>query len=121
MAITNAIITSTTSTIYTSLVPTSAIGNAITTMIFCNTAPFNAADPTANQALLTVYAVPAIAGNPPTTGTAADGNMIINKLPIPAGETVSLDQEKMVLSDGDTIQAKAESANLTATISTLVA
>ena len=66
---------------------------------------------------LTLYAVPNSAGS---AGTASTTNMIINALPIPAGETVSLDQEKLVLAGNDTIQGFASSASaLTFTISTL--
>ena len=56
----------------------------------------------------------------PLGGTAGDGNMIVNGLPVPAGETVSFDQEKMVLANGDFIVAKTDSlSNITATVSTL--
>jgi hypothetical protein len=46
--------------------------------------------------------------------------MIVNALPVPGGETVSLDQEKLVLGSGDTIQGFSSAATtLTFTISTL--
>jgi hypothetical protein len=113
MAITNATLTSTTSAIYTSTVTTSTIGNAITTMIFCNTTVYDSANPTTGQSLLTVYAVP-------SGGSAGNSTMIVNKLPIPAGETVTFDHEKLVLGDGDKIYASTDSlSNITATISTL--
>ena len=108
MAITNTSISSTNTTIYTSIG-----SNAITTIIFCNTSAFVSGTPTLNQSLLYVYAVP-------SGGSAGTGTLIINGLPIPAGETVSLDQEKLVLSDGDFIVAKTDSlSNITATVSTL--
>lgn len=112
MAISSTAITASNTIIYTSTVASNNVGNAITTMIFCNTVAFNSATPTANQSLLTVYAVP-------SGQSASTSNMIINQLPIPAGETVSFDQEKMVLENGDKIIAISNNTNLTATISTL--
>ena len=82
-------------------------------MIFCNTSAYNPASPTTNSSLLYVYAVP-------SGGTAGDGTLIVNGLPVPAGETVSFDQEKIVLANGDFIVAKTNSlSNITATVSTL--
>ncbi len=108
MAIVNTTITSGNTDIYIS-----TGNNAITTIIICNTSAFNPASPTANTSLLYMYAVP-------DGGTAGTGNIIVNGLPIPAGETVSFDQEKIVLADGDSIVAKTDSAsNLVATVSTL--
>ena len=73
---------------------------AITTVIVCNT--------TAGDLDLSLYAVSAATAN-----TA----LIVNTLKIPAGDTVSFDQEKMVLSAGDSIQAKGN--GLVSTVSTL--
>ncbi len=77
---------------------------AITTVIVCNT--------TGSDLNLTLYAVP-------SGGSAGDGTMIVNALSIPAGDTVSFDQEKMVLANGDSLQAVASNTGLTATISVL--
>jgi hypothetical protein len=108
MAILNTSVTSGNTTIFTS-----TGNNAITTMIFCNTSAYNPASPTANSSLLYVYAVP-------SGGSAGDGTLIVNGLPVPAGETVSFDQEKIVLANGDFIVAKTNSlSNITATVSTL--
>jgi hypothetical protein len=108
MAILNTTITNSNTTIYTS-----SGNNAITTIIICNTSTYNPSSPNANQSLLYMYAVP-------SGGSAGTGNIIVNGLPIPAGETVSFDQEKMVLANGDFIVAKTDSAsNLVATVSTL--
>jgi hypothetical protein len=86
---------------------------AITTLIFCNTSTYVPATPTLNQSLLYVYAVP-------SGGTAGASNIIVNGLPVPAGETVSFDQEKMVLGTGDSLVAKTDSlSNITATVSIL--
>lgn len=108
MAISNAAVTSSATAIYES-----TGNNAITTLIFCNTSTYVDATPTLNESKLFVYAVP-------SGGTADTTTIIVNGLPIPAGETVSFDQEKMVLGLGDKIYAKTDSlSNITATISTL--
>jgi hypothetical protein len=78
---------------------------AVTTIIVCNT---GVADRT-----LTLYAVP----SPGTT--ASSSNMIVNALIVPAGDTVSFDQEKLVLATGDEIRAICSAGGLTATVSTL--
>ena len=68
--------------------------NAITTIIVCNTS--------GSTINLTLYAVPSgktPSGNPETT--------IVSALPIPAGETVSFDQEKLVFGDNDVLSAIA--------------
>lgn len=87
---------------------------AITTVIVCNTAIFNPALPESGQTMLYLYAVPA------GTGSVTSTQLIVNGLPIPAGETVTFDQEKIVLASGDQLIAKSDSpANLVATISIL--
>jgi hypothetical protein len=46
---------------------------------------------------------------------------VVNKLLVPAGETVTFDTEKIVLANGDRLVANTElPANLVATVSTLV-
>lgn len=110
MAIVNAAIQTTNTPIYTSVG-----NNAITTVIVCNTAVFDELNPTSGQTNLYLYAVP----SGKTAGVNAE-TTIVNGLPIPAGETVTFDQEKMVLANGDSIVAKSDSpANLVATVSTL--
>lgn len=99
MAIVNTAILSTNTTIYTS-----SGTNAITTVIVCNTG--------GTDRTLTLYAVP-------SGGSANTTSMIVNALNVPAGDTVSFDQEKMVLSNGDTIVAVASNTGLSATVSTL--
>jgi len=112
MAISNIEINATTpAAIYTS-----SGNNAITTIIVCNKVTFNPADPLSGQTNLYLYAVPAADGT-----TIQDKHLIVNGLPIPAGETVSFDQEKMVLANNDKLYAKSDSpANLVVTLSTLV-
>jgi hypothetical protein len=105
MAIANAVVPASNGTLYTSTVSGTQLGNAITAIIICNT--------TGSSANLTLYAVP-------SGSSAVAGTMIVNALPIPAGETVSLDQEKLVLGSNDTIQGFSSAATtLTFTISTL--
>lgn len=109
MAIVNTAIGTTNTPIYTS-----SGNNAITTVIVCNTQAFDPTNPTTGQTNLYLYAVPA--GTSPVSST----QLIVNGLPIPAGETVTFDQEKMVLAEGDSLVAKSDNpANLVATVSTL--
>ena len=96
--------------VYQSTVTGSQVGNAITSMIICNTHASTSTD-------VTVYAVP---NNSGSYGAASASNMIIKALTLPAGETVSLDQEKLVLGDHDQVMAFASVTNILAfTISTL--
>ena len=92
---------------------TSSGSNAITSMIICNLYEFNPANPTANTANLSLYAVPSGA-------TLTANHLIVNAVPITAGETLSLDQEKLVLANGDMLYAKSSVAStLVMAISTL--
>lgn len=77
---------------------------AITTIIVCNT--------DTSDLVLNLYAV--ASGN-----SVGDGTKIVNALTIPAGDTVSFDQEKMVLTNNDSIVAYASGTGLSATVSTL--
>jgi hypothetical protein len=77
---------------------------AITTIIVCNT--------TGNAIDLTLHAVPSGSSISATT-------MIVKALSVPAGDTVSFDQEKMVLATGDSVVAIGSSTGLSATVSTL--
>ncbi len=78
--------------------------NAITCIILCNTS-------LVTDTTVSVWAVPA-------SVAAGDANLILNEISVPAGETFSMDTERFILSDGDSIQAQA-SQNLlvTATVS----
>ena len=109
MAIKNTAIPATTDTsIYTSTGV-----NAITTIIVCNTNT----TPTSGDRILTLYAVENNAG---AVGTPSAGNMIVQTLKIPAGDTISFDQEKMILINNDAIFAYVSGGTgLTATVSTL--
>jgi hypothetical protein len=103
MAIYNKVITAT-SAGSADILDSGSGDRAITTIIICNT---GVADRT-----LTLYAV---AGG----GTASASNMIVNALIVPAGDTVSFDQEKMVLGTTDELKAICSASGLTATVSTL--
>ena len=89
-------------------------GNTAVTCIWVsNTAAYNPADPTANLTYLDVHFVKQ--GDGITTT-----NLIVNQLPVPAGETVTFDTEKIILDNGDRVVASsAAPANLVATISTI--
>lgn len=78
--------------------------NAITCIILCNTS-------LSTDATVTVWAVPAAVA-------AGDGSMIMNEIALPAGETFSMDTERFILNDGDSIQAQAsQNLIITATVS----
>jgi len=104
MAIYNTAITATSSGSANTLASGSG-ARAITTVIVCNTG--------GTDLTLTLYAVP-------SGGSAGTGTMIVNTLTVPAGDTVSFDQEKMVLGTGDELKAICSASGLTATVSTLV-
>lgn len=111
MAITNASIGTSAAAAYTS-----TGDNAVTTVIVCNTAAYDPNNPTSELTYLYLYAVP----NGGSASSPATNTTIVNGLPIPAGETFTFDQEKMVLANGDMIVAKSDSpANLVITVSTL--
>lgn len=88
MAITNTLIlTTTATTVFT------AVGDqAITTVMFCNTDLVNTCE-------LDVHIVPA--AQVPSTATT-----ILKNLILPATETFVMDAEKLILANGDTIQAR---------------
>jgi hypothetical protein len=78
--------------------------NAVTCVIFCNTSA-------STDATVSVWAVPA--GQP-----AGNATMILNEISVPAGETFSMDTERFIFADSDTLQAQASQADtITATVS----
>ena len=104
MAISNTLVTTSNSVMYAS-----SGANAVSTMIVCNYG--------ASTSNLTLFVVPAADVSGTTTQAK---HTIISALPIPAGETVSLDQEKLVFANGDTLIAIASVGSMLAfTISTL--
>lgn len=88
-------------------------GNTAVTCIWvCNTVTYNPLDPTAGTTYLDVHFVKNGSG-------VSNVNQIINQLPVPAGETVIFDTEKIILDNGDKIVANADTVNLSATISVI--
>lgn len=79
---------------------TSAGNNAITTLIVSNVNPFNPSSPTVGQSNLNLFIVPG-------GGTPNFSNLIVSALPLPAGETFTFDNEKIVMGNGDTLVATA--------------
>lgn len=87
--------------------------NAITTIIACNTGTPNILDESANASTLTLYFIP-------NSGVADDSTTVIKNVVVPAGETIFFSDEKVILSNGDTIKATAGTGNLiTMTVSSL--
>ena len=97
-----------------SLTPTTIYNSsgetAITTTIFCNTNVYNPASPATGTIELTLHVIPSGDSRGPE-------NMILNAMPIPAGETFTFDTEKIILENGDTLVALADDADLSATVS----
>ena len=92
--------------------------NAITSIIVCNLTAFDPLNPTADTYTFSLFVVPALEVSSTTT---LPKHTIVNAIPITAGETLSLDQEKLVLSDNDRLIAVSNGADkLSITISTLV-
>jgi hypothetical protein len=65
-----------------------------------NVNPFNPASPTVGQSSLNLFIVPG-------GGTPNFRNLIVSALPLPAGETFTFDNEKIVMGNGDTLVATA--------------
>ena len=86
---------------------------AITSMLFCNVAvnPQDEIYTDGGDTYLDLHLCP--------SGIAASvGNMVLNNIPIPAGETFTFNEEKIILEAGDAIRASSTSpTNITATIS----
>jgi hypothetical protein len=102
MAISAQLITTSATAVTLPSVTSPSIGNAITSIMICNYTP-------STSDTVTVYAVP-------SGQSVGNTYMIVNALPIPGGETVSLDQEKLVLGTGDAIYVKSGSSSTTLTI-----
>jgi hypothetical protein len=79
---------------------------AVTCVMFCNYS--------GNDEILNIWAEPTVSGT-------LDIYKIINQLVIPAGETFTLDTEKLVLSTGQRLHARSSTANdrLTVTVSSM--
>jgi hypothetical protein len=99
--------------VYTSMATAPQLGNAITCIMLCNTT-------NSTPTTVTLYAVPSSGGTGLALGTPGAENMILHSLPMPPNETVSLDQEKLVLGPYDSIVAVCPDAStVTITVSTI--
>lgn len=88
--------------------------NAITTMALCNTNAPNPADETLYSIAADIHLV-----RKGITGGANVGNKIVSQLTIPAGETVFLSEERIVLENGDMIYITVSASGLAVTVSAL--
>jgi hypothetical protein len=93
--------------------------NAITTIALCNTGTPNLADETVNSVDVNIYLVS-------PGGTYADnrsinvGSLIVSKLTVPAGETVFLSEERIVLADSDYVAVGYSPSTGAATVGNLL-
>ncbi len=87
--------------------------NAVTTIALCNTAAPSSLDETLNSVNVNIYIVA-------NGETFEPGNLIVSNLTIPAGETVFLSEERIVLDAGDEIHiGTSAAARLAVTVSAL--
>ena len=87
--------------------------NAVTTIALCNTLAPDPVDETSNSVTVNIYVV--------RNGLSyGPGNLVVNSLVVPAGETVFFSEERMVLASGDAIWVGTSSAaRLAVTVSAL--
>jgi hypothetical protein len=83
--------------------------NAVTTIALCNIGAPDATDETVNDVVVNVYVAPQGVGAQATGSTC---NLIVSSLTVPAGETVFLSEERIVLDAGDEIYVGTDTANL---------
>ena len=87
--------------------------NAVTTIALCNTLAPDPVDETSNSVIVNIYVVRSGLSYGP-------GNLVVNSLVVPAGETVFFSEERMVLASGDQIWVGTSStATLAVTVSSL--
>jgi hypothetical protein len=87
--------------------------NAVTTIALCNTAAPDPADEITNSVTVNIYIVRSGLSYGP-------GNLVVNSLVVPAGETVFFSEERIVLASGDQIWVGTSSAaRLAVTVSVL--
>jgi hypothetical protein len=101
MAITSAVIASTTTT----RIFLASGDQAITTIIFCN---FDSS----TAATFDAYAVP-------SGGVVSTGTQILKSVSLPATETFVMDTEKLILANGDALWAQSSVAVITASVSSV--
>ena len=99
MAIQCTAINATNTTIYTS-----SGNNAITTLVVANVNTYNVGTPTVGTSNLSLYMVP-------SGSTTNYVNMIVNAIPVTAGETFTFDNEKIVMGNGDQLVAVSSAAS----------
>ena len=80
--------------------PVTGRRNAITTIALCNTAAPDPTNEATNAVLVNIW----IARNGVSN---VDGNRVVSKLIVPAGETVFFSEERIVLESGDAIWVSA--------------
>lgn len=95
MALISTKLTSTTANI---LYGTASVNKAVTCIYFCNT--------TANTVAINLFAVP--------VGSAVANCVVYNNLSIAGSDTAIIDMEKIILGDGDSIQANCTTNNAVA-------
>lgn len=95
------------------LVPAGQV-NAITCMVLCNNfTPISLTNEDTGTCSVSIYLVK-------SGGSASSSNIIVSNLIVPAGETVFLSEERIVLDSGDEIWVSSTVANrITFTVSTL--
>ena len=87
--------------------------NAVTTIALCNTAAPDPADETTNSVTVNIYVVRSGLSYGP-------GNLVVNSLVVPAGETVFFSEERIVTASGDAIWVgTSTAARLAVTVSVL--
>jgi hypothetical protein len=77
---------------------------AVTTIALCNTGEVNLTDETEDAVRVNIWVVP-------QGKVASAGNRIVSDLVVPAGETVFLSEERIVLNWGDTIRVGTQVDN----------
>ena len=111
MAISNTAISNSATPIFTS-----SGANAITTVIVCNVNTYVPATPLIGLTTLKMWAVP----QADVSAGPLDKHLIVNGVDVPAGETFTFDNERLVLSNGDVLYAQAGAlSTLVSTVSSL--
>lgn len=83
--------------------------NAITCIAICNTGTPDLTDETVNSVDVNIW-----------LNSVSDSTKLVSELTVPAGETVFLSEERLVLGEGQSVWAQASTANLiTITLSVL--
>jgi hypothetical protein len=116
--ITGRIVTGTTATSPTTIY-TSSGDTAITTIALCNTGAPDLADELVNSIDVNVYLV-APGGTYADNRTINVGSLIVSKLTVPAGETVFLSEERIVLSNTDYVAVGYSPSSGAATVGSLL-